>query len=469
MSFGGFFGDKTAATSVVPEVEVQVQEVAPEIPVVADVSDEGIVLDGNVTESCHTGVDDMTTQTDADIELPEVARSADMTVTFADLMEDPLKYCTNDVMWYFGLICVAFFSSFALGYGMVEGLRRTYRTYNKIQTLALIPLLSPVLVFVSLNVLAAFGIVDLVIADAFTCGLLLGTVYTLSLKPTGKFTHKLVVNQLTGPSVEVWLDADKVKIGDVRQVIASEGLKIAPASRVCIESGKGRVLEDMSIDFNAIKQGECTDFFGFSVCSCYVTVKEAEAVPDEADKNLEGTELKKKKSNFMSLLNTKGEAKFGVELSISAKVPTARGVAAPFYISAVDMFAAAGLTQATRTMRFVKWDASLDKDKGGEGADEWDGGTVASPRGKGTPASANATPSVASIDLRASGQPIRHGDEIVLECEGKYMSVARGWWLKWGSTIPRRSGAFTVEIIEKAPQVSSIHPSYGRTLSFRAL
>lgn len=57
-----------------------------------------------------------------------------------------------------------------------------------------------------------------------------------------------------------------------------------------------------------------------------------------------------------------------------------------------------------------------------------------------------------NINLRASGQPIRHGDVVVIECEGKYMAVARGWWMKWGSAIPRRSGAFIVEMIEKAPQ-----------------
>ncbi len=32
------------------------------------------------------------------------------------------------------------------------------------------------------------------------------------------------------------------------------------------------------------------------------------------------------------------------------------------------------------------------------------------------------------------------------------MSVTRGWWMAWSSTDPRRSGAFVVEILEKAPQ-----------------
>ena len=30
------------------------------------------------------------------------------------------------------------------------------------------------------------------------------------------------------------------------------------------------------------------------------------------------------------------------------------------------------------------------------------------------------------------------------------MSVARGWWIGWSSAAPRRSGVFTVEILERA-------------------
>jgi hypothetical protein len=30
------------------------------------------------------------------------------------------------------------------------------------------------------------------------------------------------------------------------------------------------------------------------------------------------------------------------------------------------------------------------------------------------------------------------------------MSVVRGWWIAWSSSVPRRSGAFRIEIMEKA-------------------
>lgn len=33
----------------------------------------------------------------------------------------------------------------------------------------------------------------------------------------------------------------------------------------------------------------------------------------------------------------------------------------------------------------------------------------------------------------------------------RFMSVARGWWMAWYSPIPRRSGAFIIEITDKVP------------------
>lgn len=32
------------------------------------------------------------------------------------------------------------------------------------------------------------------------------------------------------------------------------------------------------------------------------------------------------------------------------------------------------------------------------------------------------------------------------------MSVTRGWWMAWSSNEARRSGAFIIEVLEKAPQ-----------------
>jgi hypothetical protein len=34
----------------------------------------------------------------------------------------------------------------------------------------------------------------------------------------------------------------------------------------------------------------------------------------------------------------------------------------------------------------------------------------------------------------------------------RYLSVARGWWLAWTSPVPRRSGAFVLEILERSTE-----------------
>ncbi len=43
-------------------------------------------------------------------------------------------------------------------------------------------------------------------------------------------------------------------------------------------------------------------------------------------------------------------------------------------------------------------------------------------------------------------------NELIIVSLARFMSVTRGWWMAWSSSEPRRSGAFVVEIIEKAPQ-----------------
>jgi hypothetical protein len=50
------------------------------------------------------------------------------------------------------------------------------------------------------------------------------------------------------------------------------------------------------------------------------------------------------------------------------------------------------------------------------------------------------------------GKAVHNGDTVVIEAGGRYMSVTRGWWMAWSSSDPRRSGAFVVELIERAPQ-----------------
>jgi hypothetical protein len=67
--------------------------------------------------------------------------------------------------------------------------------------------------------------------------------------------------------------------------------------------------------------------------------------------------------------------------------------------------------------------------------------------------------------LHMSSAPLHDGDMIVIASgKGAFMSMKRGWWLAWGSTEPRRSGAFVIEIVERAPQLHlpSLMPNIAR-------
>jgi hypothetical protein len=46
----------------------------------------------------------------------------------------------------------------------------------------------------------------------------------------------------------------------------------------------------------------------------------------------------------------------------------------------------------------------------------------------------------------------------------RFMSIARGKWIHWSSSVPRRSGAFVVEIIEKA-YLNPIEKGIGKILN----
>jgi len=48
------------------------------------------------------------------------------------------------------------------------------------------------------------------------------------------------------------------------------------------------------------------------------------------------------------------------------------------------------------------------------------------------------------------GKPIHIGDVVTLQNRGNYLSLKDGWWFRWTSCTPKRSGSFTVDIIDRA-------------------
>ena len=197
-------------------------------------------------------------------------------------------WLTNLNCLFFVYIAIAFFLSAGIGWYMVEKIRHIYRTVNKLQLLALIPLVSPVIMFYLLHFLSVYAkIVNVVIADSFSFGFLMGILYTLSVKPSGNYTIKLIAKRLPEEGSDesfsnvVWLESKHVKVGELRTKLAIE--MNVESERILIESGKGRILDDLESDFFKIMRDSIfisIDFFGYSTCTCYVTLLNKDQIPD---------------------------------------------------------------------------------------------------------------------------------------------------------------------------------------------
>jgi len=302
--------------------------------------------------------------------------------------------------------------------------------------------------------------VDRVVADAFSFGVVLGILAKLRTKASGT---RLIAQQTNGKRTDVWVDSIDILVGDARNKIA-EVLRVSPVHRVSIESGNGKLVEDLSAKLStAVHNGAVSspDFFGFVTLTCYITIKEAEDNDRDVDSYGGEGNGNSRMPNFRSLLNIKGDAHFGDKLILTARVPNALSDSkANFYVNSFDKFAAAAPAQPSSqqvVIQLISWDRVRQAFANQDGFSETGEIVSSSSSSPAVGAFKNGKQNYSDISgLLAGGSnnsvPVRNGDQVVIECEGKYMSVTRGWWMAWSSATPRRSGAFTVEIIERAPQ-----------------
>jgi hypothetical protein len=277
---------------------------------------------------------------------------------------------------------------------------------------------------------------------------------------------KLIVQQINGKNIDVWLDSTNGVVGEVRNIIA-ETLSIVPASRVSIESGKGAFLDELSkplfglLDDSAIT----TDFFGFVTSSCYVSIKEEDLRPKVTfqDAGSDGQLLdrdridKKSPNPFRALLRS--EIKYGDSLNLTAKIDS--DTQNFFHVNLIDKFAAAAPASTQLPSFQVKlqsWSAIDEQANAGtDAAVSETAESVVSSTGKRNSKTSFFFSKRKYSDETAGlcsmvGKAVHNGDTVVIEAGGRYMSVTRGWWMAWSSSDPRRSGAFVVELIERAPQ-----------------
>jgi hypothetical protein len=239
--------------------------------------------------------------------------------------------------WIYVYTAISCVVSVAVGWYGVNYLRSAVVRTDKSWKVTLWIFVTPVSVYLSLHFLSYAGLFDPLIADSISFGIVLGMMASLNISPKGEKTVKLVaLNQLTGKSVDVWLQSTNVLVGEARNKIA-EVLGVTPASRVCIESGQGQFIEVLNDPLfpiiNAdVESSTVMDFFGYVTASCCIFVKEedkqqqqqipasASTVSDYTGENIRLLDKSSKRGSFMTqMLNMRAEAKYGDMCTVTAK------------------------------------------------------------------------------------------------------------------------------------------------------
>jgi hypothetical protein len=350
------------------------------------------------------------------------------------------------LLWYLKVI-LSCLVSFGLGWSLISALRKICRNTDKQWKLLTSVFATPISIYVLLSMASKYDFCDRVIADGFSFGVVMGILSNLSLKPTGKATVQLIAHQITGKKQTVWLDSIDILVGDARNAIA-EALQIIPASRVSIESGKGSLLDDLNAKLFPFLSGSSIDvnLFGFTTVSCYINVKE-----EEESKSLQLDETvprDRSSTHFRALIgNIKGEARYGHHLTLTAKATASTGVKGLF-VSPIEKFAAAApihqlavpsILSSAMYVRMLSWNAVNAAAAPSVGGSEFgDTSTVhSSDFSPSTPAQSRSRGLISSASrlyksaFEPSEESIKNGDLVVIECDGKFMSVTRGWWMAW--------------------------------------
>ncbi len=370
-------------------------------------------------------------------------------------------------------VLAACLCSFGVGLVIVDRLRALCHVTNEVWKLASICYVLPVAVYVILNIAVSYELCEKLVADSVSFGILTGICLRLLRKPSGEDTVRVLVRTNTpnkAPCV-VWLKSPETKVSEAIIAIGNK-LSVIPHSRISVETGRGAfvtdvdkpLLQQLSISGHPSHNTPNKDFFGFTTAVCNVVVREEEREEEDSEEEEETTEKRvgKRPTNLTNLINSRGPVRWKDDLLLSANVG---GVDIPFSIGSMDNYAAAAPPPAgysldslwgsasKEVIHFVPWtfdenddgseihsDASLAKDSSRHSVSSWGSGWFKS---KG-----------AGPHLHLSSAPVHDGDTIVIvSSKGKFMSVRQGWWMAWGEAEPRRSGAFIVEIVERAPQL----------------
>ena len=306
---------------------------------------------------------------------------------------------------FFIVSFICFIFSYLVGSLIVQESRKRFlRSGTKWQrTYMLSPVIITMVYFSVVHCCACLGYLYELTADALVLGVLYGVISGLSIKANFSFPIKLLIRQVGGEMMEMWFDND-IAVIEVRKKIARK-LAISPSNRILIESGKGKYLDDSSKSLLRSLIDSCitSNLLNVKICTCDIFVKPFEPDPEpepEPGPDQVGRPFTLGKSALSILMQVnRTEVKFGVEVVLTAKIPNAANDALSFYISPVDLYAAAAPSQQQKLIRFVKWIPENVADNVSVAASGY-----------------------TDIQTRQSIYPILNGDSVLLECENKYVS-----------------------------------------------
>jgi hypothetical protein len=194
-------------------------------------------------------------------------------------------------------------------------------------------------------------------------------------------------------------------------------------SQLRFESRKGRLIEDTEglttqdmIDIVSSKAGKEV------VATCYIHIVE-EAV--EASGHLTAHRRASRTSLLSSLmptkmlnlpiqLNLRGEIKRGASLAFSGKMNNAANASSAFHLACVEDYAAATTKAIDAPMKLYPW---IDQNSAHD-VDE-DGISIAGGRSVASSGNGSETLGGVAADARSLDEPIRNGDVVVIQFNGK--------------------------------------------------
>lgn len=281
--------------------------------------------------------------------------------------------------------------------------------------------LIPISIIIIATVAYAFALCDQAVCDVGTAGIVVGIFISVSLTPKPKQSLRLIAHEGDTTQDIYFRDINEVPLDTLKSSIAqSFGTQV---SQLRFESRKGRLIEETEgittqdlIDIVSSKTGKEV------TATCYIHIIE-EAVETSGQltahrrasrASILSSLMPSKMLNLPIQLNLRGDIKRGAPLAFSGKMNNAANASSAFHLACVEDYAAATTKSIDAPMKLYPWfdqSSSVDVDE--------DGISLAGNRSVASSGNGSETLGGMAADPRALDEPIRNGDVVVIQFNGK--------------------------------------------------